>query len=231
MTQISNTPPKGTSDWFPEEFKVRKHIFDTWRRVCKSYGFEEYLGPLVESIDIWKAKSGEDVGGSELTQITNREGKLDGLAIRPEMTPTVTRMVSRIWKETDKPVKWFSIANFYRNEKPQKGRNREFWQLNADIFGEESLRADTELLTLSLEIMRAFNAPKGSYKLRLNHRELINGFFEVILGITDSAVRTDLMRLLDKYEKMKTEVFDEQLTKLGVKDAHPVHQFMTAKNL
>ncbi|USN57749.1 MAG: ATP phosphoribosyltransferase regulatory subunit [Candidatus Peribacteria bacterium] len=75
---------------------------------------------MVESVDIWKAKSGDDVGGSELTQITNREGNLDGLAIRPEMTPTVTRMVSRIWKETDKPIKWFSIANFYRNEKPQK---------------------------------------------------------------------------------------------------------------
>jgi len=75
------------------------------------------------------------------------------------MTPTVTRMVSRKWKEIEKPVKWFSIANFYRNEKPQKGRNREFWQLNADIFGEESLRADIEALTLSLELLRAFNPP------------------------------------------------------------------------
>ena len=132
--QISNTPPKGTADWFPEEYKVRKYIFDSWRKVCLSYGFEEYLGPLIESIKIWEAKSGEDVGGSELTQITDREGKLSGLAIRPEMTPTVTRMVSRKWKEIEKPVKWFSIANYYRNEKPQKGRNREFWQLNADIF-------------------------------------------------------------------------------------------------
>jgi len=158
--QISNMPPKGTADWFPEEFKIRKYIFDTWRSVCLSYGFQEYLGPLVESTDIWKAKSGEDVGGSELTQITNRNGELDGLAIRPEMTPSVTRMVSRKWKEIDKPIKWFSIANFYRNEKPQKGRNREFWQLNADIFGEAGSNADTEILTLSLELMRAFSAPK-----------------------------------------------------------------------
>jgi histidyl-tRNA synthetase len=86
------------------------------------------------------------------------------------MTPSVTRMVSRKWKEIDKPIKWFSIANFYRNEKPQKGRNREFWQLNADIFGEAGSNADSEILTLSLELMRAFNAPKGSYKLTLNHR-------------------------------------------------------------
>ena len=212
--QIPNTPPKGTSDWFPEEFKVRKHIFDTWRRVCVSYGFEEYLGPLVESIDIWKAKSGEDVGGSELTQITNRNGELGGLAIRPEMTPSVTRMVSRKWKEIDKPIKWFSIANFYRNEKPQKGRNREFWQLNADIFGEAGTNADTEILTLSLELMRAFNAPKDSYSLKLNHRGLINDFFSLVLDISDETVKRDLMRLLDKYAKLKKEVFEDELEKL-----------------
>lgn len=147
------------------------------------------------------------------------------------MTPTVTRMVSRIWKETDKPVKWFSIANYYRNEKPQKGRNREFWQLNADIFGEESLRADIETLTLALDLMRAFNPPKGSYKLKLNHRELINGFFKVVLDIKEGELQTNLMRLLDKYEKLPKEVFETELEKLGVTDARVVHNFMTAKNL
>ena len=231
MQQLPNTPPKGTADWFPEEYKVRKYIFDTWRKVCVSYGFEEYLGPLVESVDIWKAKSGEDVWGSELTQITNRNGELDGLAIRPEMTPTVTRMVSRIWKETDKPVKWFSIANFYRNEKPQKGRNREFWQLNADVFGESSLTADIEILTLALELMRAFNAPKGSYILKLNHRELINGFFDIVLEIKDSQQKTQLMRLLDKYEKLPKNIFDEEIQKIGLTDSEVVHKFMAAKTL
>lgn len=231
MTQIPNTPPKGTADWFPEEYKVRKYIFDTWRQVCLSYGFEEYLGPLVESVDIWKAKSGEDVGGAELTQITNKDGEVTDLAIRPEMTPTVTRMVSRKWKEIDKPVKWFSIANFYRNEKPQKGRNREFWQLNADIFGVESLSADIEILTLSLELMRAFNAPKTSYGLKLNHRELINGFFDVVLDLASGQTRTDLMRLLDKYEKLSREVFNSELEKLGVSNFDAVHNFMSAKNL
>jgi len=230
--QIANTPPKGTADWFPEEMKVRKHIFDTWRRVCLSYGFEEYLGPLVESTDIWKAKSGEDVGGSELTQITNRDGVVDNLALRPEMTPSVTRMVSRKWKEIDKPVKWFSIANFYRNEKPQKGRNREFWQLNADIFGEAGKNADSEILTLSLELMRAFNAPAGSYKLKLNHRGLINDFFDLVLEISDESKKRDLMRLLDKYAKLKREVFEDELSKLGlVQEAKILHDFMWAKTV
>ncbi len=230
--QIANTPPKGTSDWFPDEYKIRKHIFDTWRRVCLSYGFEEYLGPLVESTDIWKAKSGEDVWGSELTQITNRNGELDGLAIRPEMTPTVTRMVSRKWKEIDKPIKWFSIANFYRNEKPQKWRNREFWQLNADIFGESSINADSEILTLSLELMRAFNAPKDSYSLKLNHRGLINDFFSIVLDITSDDTKRDLMRLLDKYAKLKKDVFEDELAKLWLgSESQVLHDFMSAKTI
>ena len=231
MKQLPNTPAKGTADWFPEEFKVRKHIFDTWRKVCQWYGFDEYLWPLVESVDIWKAKSWEDVGGSELTQITNRDGELDGLAIRPEMTPTVTRMVSRKWKEIDKPVKWFSIANFYRNEKPQKGRNREFWQLNADIFGEESVNADIEILSLALDLMAAFNPPKGSFTLKLNHRALINTFFDEILQLSDEDTKRDLMRLLDKYEKLKKDVFNDELKKLWLKDSDVIHTFMQAKTL
>ncbi len=232
MQQLPNTPPKWTSDWFPEEFKIRKHIFDTWRSVCLSFWFEEYLGPLVESTDIWKAKSGEDVGGSELTQITDRDGKLSGLAIRPEMTPTVTRMVSRKWKEIEKPVKWFSIANYYRNEKPQKGRNREFWQLNADIFGEESLRADIEALTLSLELLRAFNPPVGSYKLKINHRQLISGFLGEVLWIEDVSEQTSITRLLDKYEKLSKHDFEKLLIEInsGI-DMNLVVDFMEAKSI
>ncbi|MCH8518659.1 histidine--tRNA ligase [Candidatus Gracilibacteria bacterium] len=230
--QLPNTPPKGTADWFPEEYKVRKYIFDTWRKVCLSYGFEEYLGPLVESVDIWKVKSGEDVGGSELTQITNRDGKLDGLAIRPEMTPTVTRMISRIWKETDKPVKWFSIANYYRNEKPQKGRNREFWQLNADIFGEESYTADIETLSLALELMRAFNPPKGSYTLKLNHRALIQTFLSEVLGVTEVEKQKHVIRLMDKYEKLSISEFELKLHQIDPEcDVSLIQRFMQAKSI
>lgn len=130
------------------------------------------------------------------------------------MTPSVTRMVTRIWKECEKPVKWFSIANFYRNEKPQKGRNREFWQLNADLFGESGLNADIEVLSLTLDIMRAFNPPKGSYELRLNHRELINKFFSTILGLGDEEIKKNLMRLLDKYEKLKKDDFERLVSEL-----------------
>jgi histidyl-tRNA synthetase len=228
---LPNTPPKWTADWFPEEFKVRKYIFDTRRQVCKSYGFEEYLWPLVENADIWRAKSGEDVGWSELTRITDREGTISDLALRPEMTPSVTRMVTRIWKECEKPVKWFSIANFYRNEKPQKGRNREFWQLNADLFGENSLNADIEILSLTLDIMRAFNPPSWSYELRLNHRELINTFFSTILWLQDDELKKNLMRLLDKYEKLRKDDFEKLVNELWEIDITKIHQFMQAQSI
>ncbi|MCH2188667.1 histidine--tRNA ligase [Candidatus Gracilibacteria bacterium] len=231
--QLKTTPPKGTADWFPEEYRVRKYIFDTWREVCQKYGFEEYLGPLVEDSAIWKAKSGEDVGGSEMTLITDREGNLSELALRPEMTPTVTRMVSRVWKEKEKPMKWFSIANFYRNERPQRGRNREFWQLNADIFGEESIHADIETLCLVLDLMLAFNPPKHSFTLKLNHRGLIDHFFEHILGVDGPDRKQAITRILDKYEKLKKDVFDTSLSELGldVEQVQKIYVFLESTSV
>lgn len=140
--KLTNNPIKGTSDWLPEEFAVRQYIFETWRKINRQFSYDEYLTPLLESADIYRAKSGEDVGGKELMVITDRAGR--ELAIRPEMTPSVTRMVSRFYKQATKPLRLFSIANFWRNENPQRGRNREFWQLNSDIFGSESVNADAE---------------------------------------------------------------------------------------
>lgn len=198
MSNLTNQPPKGTYDWTPEEFVVRKYIFDTWRKVCQSFGYQEYLTPLVEYADLYRAKSGADVGGAELTVFEDRGGR--ELAIRPEMTPSVTRMVSKIYKESPKPLRLFSIANFYRNEKPQRGRNREFWQLNFDIFGSESSVADLEVLQIALEIMLAFNPPAGSFTMYINSRKLIDA---VLAGVEN---KVDLMRLLDKSAKLPDDV-------------------------
>ena len=151
------------------------------------------------------------MGWSELTRLTDRAWNISNLALRPEMTPTVTRMVSRVWKEVEKPVKWFSIANFYRNEKPQKWRNREFWQLNCDIFGQNGIESDIELLSLWLELMLAFNPPKWSFTLNLNHRKLLDVFFSKISENVDKVL---LFRLLDKYKKLEKNVFEESLKNL-----------------
>jgi histidyl-tRNA synthetase len=209
---LSNQPPKGTSDWFPEELKIRQYIFNAWRRVCLRYGYEEYLTPLVESAEIYRAKSGEDVGGKELVTFTDLGGR--ELSIRPEMTPSVTRMVSQIYEAVPKPIRYFSIANFMRNEKPQRGRNREFWQLNCDIFGSNSINADTEILQIALDIMLELGAPKNSFKLKVSSRAILQELFST-LKISEKQA-TQVARTLDKWQKLSQSAVNESLTKVGL---------------
>jgi histidyl-tRNA synthetase len=211
--KLSNNPIRGTSDWLPPEFAVRQYIFDTWRRVNRQFGYEEYLTPIFELADIYRAKSGEDVGGKELLVITDQAGR--ELAMRPEMTPSVTRMVTRFYRQAAKPLRLFSIANFWRNEKPQRGRNREFWQLNSDIFGSESVNADLEIVQLSLELMLAFQPPQGAFTLHLNHRQLIDTMLSDIAAVPD-ALHLATVRWLDKFEKLRLDTFERGLTDLGL---------------
>jgi len=202
MNKLSNLPPKGTADWLPHEFLIRKYIFDTWRQVCLAFGYEEYLTPIIESAEVFRAKSGEDVGGKELMTMTDRAGR--ELAIRPEMTPSVTRMVSRIYDNSIKPIRLFSIANFMRNEKPQKGRNREFWQLNCDIFGSNSANADIEILQLVLELMKKFGATKEQFVVYINDRQLIETLMINYLKIPQEKIQF-ATRILDKFGKLNND--------------------------
>lgn len=229
--KLANIPPKWTQDWYPEDFQIRKYIFDTWRNVCTKFGYQEYLGPLVENADIWRAKSWEDVGWSELTLITNRNGEISDLALRPEMTPTVTRMVSKKYTQLPKPIRYFSIANFYRNERPQRGRNREFWQLNVDMFGADSINADIEILQIAVEIMKAFDTPKDSWELSLNNRYLIDYVLDSIKIANET--RTEVVRLMDKWEKLSREVFVSSLGDkwLDQSQVDKVISYMEAENL
>lgn len=229
---LSNQEPKGTRDWLPEEFLIRKYIFDTWRKVCLRYGFEEYLTPLVESADIYRAKSGEDIAGKELVTFQDMGGR--ELSIRPEMTPSVTRMVTKVYASSPKPLKYFSIANFMRNEKPQRGRNREFWQLNCDTFGGESIAADIEILQLALDIMLEFDPPQDSFALAINNRKLIDAVLE-LSGAEKLAKeeKTDVVRTLDKWAKLSQEDIKERLVAVGLDDKaiNILHKFMNSKSL
>ena len=230
--KLSNQEPKGTSDWLPEEFLVRKYIFDTWRRVCLRYGFEEYLTPLVESAAIYRAKSGEDIGGKELVTFIDPGGR--ELSIRPEMTPSVTRLVTKVYASSPKPLKYFSIANFMRNERPQRGRNREFWQLNCDVFGSDSLASDIEILQLALDIMLEFDPPSDSFSLFLNNRKLIDAVLN-LSGASDlsAANKTMVIRTLDKWGKLDKAAIQERLADAGLdKTAQLViGKFMASRSL
>lgn len=198
MTKLSTSPVLGTADRDPQEFLRRQYLFSARRRVCQRFGYEEYLTPLVEDKALYEAKSGEDVWGTELTRITNREGELTNLVIRPELTPSVTRLVAKTYRQRPKPIKRFAIPNFYRNEKPQKGRNREFWQLNIDIFGSTHSHADCELMQMAITIMRELNAQDHMWTLRINDRILLNA---LLLHYAPTINPSLIARTLDKRTK------------------------------
>ena len=213
MQKLSTNPYKGARDFFPADKKVQNYIFNTWRKVCESYGFEEYDGPFLENIEIYEAKSGEELVNEQLYSFTDKGDRK--VAIRPEMTPTVSRMVASKYQKLPKPIKWFSIANFYRYEKPQRGRLREFYQLNADIFGVDSIMADFEILKLNRTIMDAFKATTNMYEVRVNNRKLIDYYFEQT-GITEIQQKTIVSRIIDNKEKIDNATYIQRLKDTGL---------------
>src|SRR5258707_12578421 len=129
---LSTQPYKGTKDFYPADKRVQNYIFNVWAQLAQRFGYEEYGTPLIEPLEVYAAKTGQEIVNEQTYQFTDRGGR--SVAIRPEMTPSVSRMVASRRQELAYPVRWFSIANFMRYERPQRGREREFWQLNADIF-------------------------------------------------------------------------------------------------
>ena len=207
-------PPKplpGFRDFYPEQLAERAFIFETWRRVVRRYAFEEYDGPPLESLDLYTQKSGDEI----VTQLYNFVDKGDrAVALRPEMTPTFARMVGARAQTLRKPVRWFSIPQLFRYERTQKGRLREHFQLNVDIVGEADVLADAELLSVAIEIMRAFGLTAQDVRARVSDRRLLNALL-VHLEIP-SAAWPVVYAVLDKLERQPREVSDEKLKAAGL---------------
>src|SRR3954453_20343990 len=160
----------GFRDFYPPEFALRSHIFQVWRSVAGRYGFEEYDGPPLEPLDLYTAKSGDEIVG----QLYTFKDKGDReVALRPEMTPTLARMVAAKANAMRKPIRWFSIPQLFRYERQQKGRLRDHFQLNADIIGETSVVADAELLALAIDVMRAVGLGAADVRARVSDRQLL----------------------------------------------------------
>lgn len=209
---LSTQPYKGTRDFYPEEMKIRTWIFDRMRKSCRSFGYQEYDGPMLEPLELYAAKSGEEIVNQQVYSFTDRGDRL--VAMRPEMTPTMARMVAGKVNELPKPVRWFSIPNLWRYERPQKGRLREHWQLNVDLLGGNPLFADAELLTLALEMMKAFGGEKH-VSIRVNNRRLMDEFFGRRLALSpETTLRA--IKLIDARAKMGEEKFDKGLADLSL---------------
>ncbi|HET9292820.1 MAG TPA: histidine--tRNA ligase [Gemmatimonadales bacterium] len=193
----------GFRDFYPEDFAFRTHIFDTWRRVATRYGFEEYDGPPLEALDLYTRKSGAEI----VSQLYNFRDKGDReVALRPEMTPTLARMVAARANGLRKPIRWFSIAQMFRYERHQRGRLREHFQVNCDVFGEAGPMADAEVIALLIDIARGFGLGPGDVRLRISDRRVLTA---LLRGAGVGEDQTDLaFTALDKYERLDRKAIE-----------------------
>ena len=199
-------PVKGTRDFYPQDMAVHNFIVDGWRKVSLRNGFEEYDGPIFEYLKMFQIKSGDEIV-EQLFSLTDRGGR--DLALRPEMTPTLARMVNQRISSLPRPIKWFSVPRLFRAERPQKGRLREFFQWNIDIIGEESVLADAEVIFTTVDYLRQIGLTSTDIKVKISSRELLAGFLQS-LGIPEQQINA-LYALLDKSAKLPAGTFEELL--------------------
>ncbi|MDP3068966.1 MAG: histidine--tRNA ligase [Opitutaceae bacterium] len=211
----------GFREFYPEDLARRNHIFRLWRQTAGTFGFAEYDAPVLEPLELYKAKSGDEIE-AQLFSFTDKGGR--EVALRPEMTPTVCRLVGAKANALKRPIKWFSIGEFYRYERMQKGRGRCFFQFNADIFGEPGPEAEIELIGLLVQCLCSFGLTAEDFYVRLSDRNLWFYYLEA-LGLDEARIRA-VLGAVDKYEKYGDDAFK------GYTEAHgPLAPELKAKIL
>ncbi|MBI2356490.1 histidine--tRNA ligase [Candidatus Dojkabacteria bacterium] len=211
--KLSTQPYKGTQDYYPEDMYKRDFLFNTWRETAKEFGYLEYDTPFLENADIYRAKSGDELANTQLYNFVDKGGR--EIAIRPEMTPSLARIVAARFQQLPKPIRWFSIDKFYRYEKPQRGRSREFFQLNIDIFGITGMGAEVEIFQYINSVMKKLGAPENSWKVYVNNRYLMDYIFEEVLKVSKENI-PGIARAIDNYTKIKREEYPEYLKDAGL---------------
>lgn len=192
----------GFREFYPEDLVRRTHVFRLWRQTARAFGFAEYDAPILEPLELYKAKSGEEIE-AQLFSFTDKGGR--EVALRPEMTPTVCRLVGERASTLKRPIKWYSIGEFYRYERMQKGRGRCFNQFNADIFGAPGTEAEIELIALLVQCFTAFGLTEQDFYVRLSDRNLWF-YYLAALGLDDPRTRA-ILGAVDRYEKSGDEAF------------------------
>lgn len=209
--ELSKQPYKGARDFYPPDKRRQDYMFGVMRKTAKKFGYEEYDAPILEPLEMYIAKSGEEIVNEQTYAFKDRGGR--DVAIRPEMTPTVSRMVAAKRQELSYPLRWFSIPNLWRYERPQRGRLREHWQLNVDLFGISGIEAELELIMLAHQLFLDFNATESMFEIRVNNRQLMNYLFKDYLGLTEAQSYT-MAKLIDRKHKMNQAAFIGQLDAL-----------------
>ncbi len=202
---LSTDAYKGVRDFYPDDMSIQNHIFKTWRNVVEKYGYEEYNASVLEPADLYRAKSGEEIVNEQTYTFTDRGDR--EVTLRPEMTPTVARMVAGKRRELVFPLRWYSIPNLFRYEQPQRGRLREHWQLNVDIFGITSIQAEIEIIQIAYDITKGFELNDTDFEIRINNRKVMNYVTKEVFALDDDKAHK-LSKLIDKKEKMDKKAFE-----------------------
>lgn len=208
---LPTQPYKGARDFYPEDKRVQKYMFGILRRVVEGFGYQEYDAPVLEPIDIYLAKTGEEIVNEQLYSFEDKGGRK--MAIRPEMTPSVSRMVAGRRQELAYPLRLYSIPNLWRYERPQAGRLREHWQLNVDLFGVAGIEADHEIILVADSILKAFGAKTQDYIIRISSRKLVEHFLHEQLGL-EGRQSLDAQKLIDRRHKMPPDEFEKDALEL-----------------
>ncbi len=204
---LSTQPYKGARDFYPEDKRIQKYIFNKLRQVVESFGYQEYDAPILELFEIYAAKTGEEIVNDQLYSFEDKGGRR--VAIRPEMTPSVSRMVAGRRQELAYPLRWYSLPNLWRYERPQAGRLREHWQLNVDIFGLEGLEADHEIILVADSILKTLGAKTENYVIRVNSRQLVDQFLKNYMKLSQPQIY-ETSKLIDRWHKIERKNFHKQ---------------------
>ena len=206
---------KGTREFYPEQMALRNYLNEKVRAASQSFGYQEWDGPFIENIDLYAAKSGEELVKKQSFVFQDRGG--DWVTLRPELTPSLARMIAAKQGELTFPVRWWSFGPFWRYEQPQKGRTREFFQWNVDLLGVDSPEADAEMIAIAATFLRSVGLSPERALIYVNNRKLMNSQFD-ILDIP-AEIRVDVSSLLDRRAKMKSEAWDASAVEIGLNPA------------
>ena len=209
---LSSLP--GFRDFYPEQMALRNHIISVWRTVAERYGFVEYDAPPLEPLDLYVRKSGEEIVG-QLYRFTDQGGR--EVALRPEMTPSFARMVGARARGLPKPIRWYSVPQLFRYERPQKGRLREHFQLNLDIVGESGDLADSEIIAAAVDMLREFGLGQDDFVVRISDRTLVGGLLTAH-GVPDKGLG-QAFAALDKLDRESEDRILERLQEAGASEA------------
>jgi len=205
-------PLKGMRDFYPEDMALSRWLYATLQKVSESFGYQEYEGPLLEPIDLYAAKSGEELVEKQSFVFPDRGG--DMITLRPELTPTLARMVAQRQRQLAYPLRWWSFGPFWRYERPQKGRTREFFQWNIDLIGVDSPEADAEMIAIAVAFFQEAGLTPEQVQILVNNRQLMDDEF-AILGIP-AQQRTEVLRLIDRRDKMLPDEWHDYGRQIGL---------------